>query len=854
MSFAACLAKLKAEGAIDPERARRFQREYDRLAGEHGKVMGEAAAADAASRDAIDALKFDAIQQRRQKMLQVRTQQGLLDELIRHAKKGGKAQNFAVAVMEHHEAVPGMPGVANEAAAVRALAWSKVNGFLERFSHNLLGEVRNKADMADLVRERFGEKTGNANAAELSEGIGEMFETLRQMFNAAGGQIGKLERFGLPQYHDAIQIAKAGLEPWKAKIKPRLDLSRMRDNTTGQAFTERGLDDALNAVYDNIVSEGLDKVAPGQPAGLGKMANRRADHRFLHFKSADDWMAYQNEFGVGDPMNAITGLVGSMAQDIAAMRLLGPNPAATIRWMDGLLRQASLPTRAGTKAVKLDKGAAKGAAELDRMWRMYSGELTQVAPENRGTARFFSGIRNWNVASSLGSAFVSAVATDPFFASMTAKFNDLPIAGLMANYVKAFNPADPSARAAARDAGLVWNELTVRTERLWREGSNVPLNAHEMTRRLADGVLRATFLSPHTVAMKDAVALSFMQDWAQIAGKNFADLPEGKRLSLERYGISADDWSAIRTTPLRDQEGSKMLRPGDVASREDLEPKQAERLALKMFAMIDSEMRFAVPGELLRAQTAVATLGGSIELKRGTFGGELLHSASQFKSYGVIALMTHWSRMVHGHGAINRATYALSLPFMLTIGGMIALQLKAIAGGKDPGPMDAGEEGRKNWARAVAQGGGFGIAGDFIQAGVTGQSRTGGTILGFVSGPTISKLLDPAVNLTLGNAGELADGSKTNIGRESFKMLKNNIPGSSAWYARLAFNRLALDQLESMIDPNYRANVRRLERASRDQGQGYYWAPGEEAPDRAPDFSNAFGQDDAASEDWGAFQ
>jgi hypothetical protein len=56
---------------------------------------------------------------------------------------------------------------------------------------------------------------------------------------------------------------------------------------------------------------------------------------------------------------------------------------------------------------------------------------------------------------------------------------------------------------------------------------------------------------------------------------------------------------------------------------------------------------------------------------------------------------------------------------------------------------------------------------------------------------------------------------------------------------RLVTDRLLADQVQRQIDPEYDASWRSMERRAAEKGQGYYWAPGEHAPSRAPDFSNA---------------
>jgi hypothetical protein len=216
----------------------------------------------------------------------------------------------------------------------------------------------------------------------------------------------------------------------------------------------------------------------------------------------------------------------------------------------------------------------------------------------------------------------------------------------------------------------------------------------------------------------------------------------------------------------------------------------------------------------------------------------LAHSATQFKTYSVIALMTHMQRAFYGRGGISRPAYSLILPLFLTMGGAAVIALKDLANGKDPEDMTK----PKFWGRAFVQGGGAGMAGDFISAGLKGDSRTGGTIGGYVAGPTMAAVLDPAIRLTLGNTGEAFEGKNTNFASEAEKLARDNLPGGSLWYAKLGVGRLLLDQLDEVADPKINARRARMAKSAQEQGTQFWWAPGETQPRRAPAPRNAIGE------------
>jgi hypothetical protein len=74
------------------------------------------------------------------------------------------------------------------------------------------------------------------------------------------------------------------------------------------------------------------------------VANQRADARFLHFNSPDDWLAYNADYGGGNNVfSAMMEHVRGMSEDIAAMEVLGPNPRATLTYAQQFVtRQAAL--------------------------------------------------------------------------------------------------------------------------------------------------------------------------------------------------------------------------------------------------------------------------------------------------------------------------------------------------------------------------------------------------------------------------------------------------------------------------------------------------------------------------------
>ena len=199
-------------------------------------------------------------------------------------------------------------------------------------------------------------------------------------------------------------------------------------------------------------------------------------------------------------------------------------------------------------------------------------------------------------------------------------------------------------------------------------------------------------------------------------------------------------------------------------------------------------------------------------------------------------MLNQYRRYASIQGGWNKAGYAAKMSAMLFVTGALAVQLRELAKGNDPRPMDNG----KFIMAALFQGGGLGIFGDFFSA---ETSRVGGGLGATLAGP-VAGALEDALKPIASNYNRVINGQETLIGRDVANSLRRNTPFlSSAWYARTAYTRLVVDELQAFLDPQadmiFRRQVKKLER---DYGTGP-WIPrlGSNEPLRAPDFSNMIG-------------
>jgi hypothetical protein len=821
MSFLDCITNGNREGNLTDDQARLASDLYIGLDVEYQGKMNRGAAAARAAKETFESLQKLASEKKRKKLLQVQAFKQV-DKNLNEYRGFGDKQDYAKAAeaLIEQDIFSKYSSLVQRQQAIEQRATSKMYDVLATFKRNLLGSTRNKAQLKNMVREVFGEPTDDVSAKEFAIAWKETAEDLRLQFNRAGGSIPKRSDWGLPQQHDQIEVGKAGMSEWISFVKDRLDPEKMLDHETGLKMTEDRLIFALQDVWNTISSGGLNKVKPGAMASNRKsLANSRTDHRFLVFKNADAWLEYQEKFGNTNAFDVMMGHITSMSKEIAQMDILGPNPLATLDFIKTKIKQNVEP--GDPKAINK---ANKAANYIDTLYNGWSGRVNQ--PIDGFFGNTFAGIRSILTSAQLGAASISAI-TDFNFQRITRGFVGLPQVSTVTDVLKLLNPlkAEEKGKLAVRLGLIAEGWTTVAAAQMRYVGD---VSGPEITRRISDFVMRASFLSPLTQAGRWAFGMEFLGYLADQAPKAFNQLDEPIRASLQRYGIGSDKWDIIRSTDLYEYDGAKFLSHENIAARTDIDSNTARDLSLRVLEMINTETNFAVPSSSLRGK--VALIGNT---NPGTIAGELSRSFAMYKNFGTTLVNTHLVRGVTQKGAARKGTYLADFLITGTIMGALALQLKEMSKGRDPRPMTSAEF----WGAAFMQSGGLGIFGDFL---MSDHNRFGGGLAQTIAGPVVG-LAEDVLKLTMGNVQQAIEGEDTNFASDMVRFAGRYTPGSSLWYSRLALERGILNQLEQMADPKAARKFRNIERKyAREYNQSYWWRPGSAAPDRSVDLSNLF--------------
>lgn len=721
--------------------------------------------------------------------------------------------------------------IETRANTIRANAIRQMLDTFEATDPRFFGMFENPEGVRDLTLELFGKDSGNPLAKAGAKAWMETTETLRRQFNAAGGDIGKLDNWGLPQHHSQMRVAKAGRDAWIEATLPLLDRSKYVKED-GQAFTDKEMQMFLSKAWETIATNGINKLEPSAPRGSGMRANRNAETRQIHFKDADAYLDYQGQFGERDLYSIMVGHVSGIAKDIALVETFGPNPDHAFRHF----RDTMLQLEAAANPKNLGK-VTERATKIDGLYDWISGRTQPVANEH--LARGFDTLRNWLVASRLGSAVITSFS-DEATLFLTAHVNNLPEMQVLANELSAFNPANKTELRMARRAGLSLETLIGELNRFGQDSLGSTFSS-----KVATSTMRLSGLNAMTDARKRAFGVTMMD----AIGALTRDVDSIKKLDttdnriLLSKGVTDADWAVWRLAETENwnNTNSTMLTPESIMRVSDdaitqalgdkVNPARVRSEAMQKLlgaVLEETDMAIITPGAKERAMMGAG-------LQRGTWKGELTRSFFLFKSFPIAMITRHWMRGMGMQSAGGKAAYIASLMAGTTVLGMASMQVNELLSGRDPKNMNPleGKSGGKNWIAAMLKGGSLGIYGDFLFSESTQGSRGP---LASALGP-VAGLAEEAINLSQGNLVQMAMGEDPRFGAEAIKFIKGNTPGANLWYAKAALDRMVFHQLQEYFSPGYLVNMR--SRARREFGQEWWWEPGQIEPSRAPDFERA---------------
>ena len=728
-----------------------------------------------------------------------------------------------------------MSGIQSLDSKARAIA-SLYRGDLTEFYTSIkggLGVFTDKELVEKIVRERFGESTGDATAKSIADKMGEVFDDMKDRFNRSGGDIGDLgNKFGLPQTHNLEKIVKEGKQQWVNDVLPDQDVS-MFVHEDGTYYSQQEIKELLEYSYDTLSSDGANKTEVGRQStggGTSKVTSRHNASRVLHFKDADAWLRYQNKYGGLPLVDLVEAHINGLSKDIALVENLGSNPKNAMR----ILMDAA-------KKKDWEKGVDAATTEktLKRAQVMFDEFMGGNSPQSEVLANLGLAYRSMNVASMLGGTTLASV-TDQAMIKKTASIHGIAYRKTFGELLTQLNPKNKEDRELAHSLGLATEEMLGSIARWSDDGLTSVHGKSQTLARVSSGVasqvMRISGLNALTAASKVGFTKMLMEKYGRLSRtKAWQDLGEIDRELLEKTGLSERAWEVMRLAePVIDRKGNQLMSARSIYEIPDDkltafgDPKRVkDEIATQFQAHLLDEQGMAVVEAGLRERTFM-----SAGQRKGTVTGEIFKSMLQFKSFPAAFLMRHGSRALSMEKGTSKAAYGASIFAMTTLLGALDVQLKELANGNDPQTMWDSEDPQKTMnflTRSAVQGGGLSILGDIL---VAGTDTSGRSTSDFLVGPFGSDA-KAVLGLTVGNLTQYYEGKDTNAANEAFKLAKSKIPAQNLWYTKAATNRLVFDELQDIVAPGYREKL--LRKAEREQGRTQWW--GDDIDDvQSPDF------------------
>ncbi|WP_180056713.1 hypothetical protein [Acinetobacter sp. YH12090] len=726
-----------------------------------------------------------------------------------------------------------MSGIQSIDSKARAIA-SIYRGELVDFYTNVKGGLGVFTDaelVQKIVRERFGDNTGDPLAKKISDKMGEVFEGMRERFNRAGGDIGKLDDWGLPQTHSLEKIVLAGKQAWVQKAEGLIDTSKYV-HEDGSFYSQQEIRELLEYSFDTLSSNGANKTEIGRQSfgGNSKVTSRHSESRVLHFKDADAWMEYQAEFGGMPFVDLVEAHISGLSKDIAMVENLGSSPKNAMRILMDAAEQKDWQ-----KGLDADT-TAKSRKRAQTMFDEFTGQNT---PQSEVLANMGLAYRSMNVASMLGGTTLSSV-TDQAMIAKTASIHGIAYRKTFGELLSQLNPKNKQDRELAHSLGLATEEMLGSIARWSDDGLTSVHGKSQKLARVSSGlatqVMRISGLNALTAASKVGFSKMMMEKYGHLTrSKAWADLDPMDRELMQNTGLSERAWEVMRLAdPVVDRKGNQLMSARSIYEIPDDKLKAfgdparvRDEVASQFQAHLMDEQGMAVVEAGLRERTWM-----SAGQKKGTGMGEILKSMLQFKSFPAAFLMRHGSRAMSQPTLQGKAAYGVSLFAMTTLLGALVVQLKELANGNDPQTMWDSDDPQKTMnflTRSAIQGGGLSILGDIL---VAGTDTSGRSATDFMVGPFGSDVKS-VLGLTVGNLTQYYEDKDTNAANEAFRLVKNKIPAQNLWYTKAATNRMIFDEMQDIIAPGYREKY--LRKAERQHDRTRFW--GDDLGDiQMPDF------------------
>lgn len=646
----------------------------------------------------------------------------------------------------------------------------------------------------NLVREVLGEDTGDPTAQAVAKGMASLEKFARDAALARGKIFEPNEDWRFYQRLWPRRLDKFSEQEFARDVRESIDSGGIKlwDKEKNAPATADREDYIIKKAYADIKYE---------RGGNGPFSAATRTFRYQSGKpAADAWLKMQAKYGVGNEiMEALDQHVRGVARELATLDVWGPKPQAAFEAALRLAKEKN-PTRG--------VGGVLRPLDSELVTRMTHSEATGAGEPvvNEGFASFMAGLRSVVGAAALRNLSIAIAPGDAAMTLLSAQHDGISGLGVLKDLFTGMG------KDIARDLQITAHSWADWSQHAWRRYDD-QLNVAGFARWLPRTIVRATGANLWSTNLRASYEAGIFKWLARERGNAWEQLHPALRDNfLAQYGFTPAEWDTIRgLDPLFTRETPIVDLP--TLSKEH--PELSQRLQTAAYE------RSTYAAHQPDARTRGIAKGSTIA---GTPGGEVWRSMAQFKQFALERMTTHVMRALYEGTPMDRIRYGAMFVILSTLAGAISRQAETVATGQNLHDMTD----PRFWTESFAYGGAGGIYGDLIDNALRGNTTAmGGAALGPLGG------LGTDVVTAIGAAARNRLGGPRTSVNEVFGAAKRWTPNT--WYSKLVVDRIIWEQLQTLLDPNYRQSFRRATQAANRQGrEGFWWAPGELAPQSAP--------------------
>ena len=696
-----------------------------------------------------------------------------------------------------------------------------------------------------LIRELFGENTGDADARLLAETYRKSNKQQLDNYNKEGGDIAPLEGY-IPLSLDPMKLWGSTFD-WSNGLPRRMtqqermkkwvdfeitlvDRNRMVD-LNGKPMDDAGLRKFLEESWWTRVTDGRIK-SRGESGLSSGIANRHKKHKQIFYKDADSFMAAMEKGGGGNIFENIISHTNKLAGEMAIMRQLGPNAYETYSQLRDMAIEAD------KASFKLDESKLN---QTDRMFDLLMG-LGGGIEGNPNVHRFFRNIKDISGAHLLGSIISSQLADN---GTALATMRYLGVALDDWGILKGDFYTNPELKRWAKDNVVLFDAMTNNLARWGDMATSTTIPS-----KLLSSVYRISGANALTVNHRQSVAAAISNHIGGLTRDFTWDtLPEKHKKRLAEKGIDQSDFEIMAAS--RVDNGGKdytLLSIDDIHNvpdsvvrkfiKEDIKKinellanAKQEDIDAKIIEVIENKKR-DVSGKLVAAMLEEAemavvqpTLSSTAKMsyQKGMLVPELGALVTQFKNFPMAVYNQHLIQRLGSLEGQEKIAYGLHLMMTTTLFGGMGLILSDLIMGKDPRRVFESGNPKvtmKFALEAMAKGGGLPFLADWMNMQWDGRDP-------------VEKLTGPGLGMAV-SAGKLAASATkfaisggdpdTKLARNALDFGRKFVPFENMWWFRAPLNNYLTAELYEMASPGHKDRMRGL--AALNNGSEYFWGMG----------------------------